>query len=213
VADAARDNEPGLTQDALPPLIESRRLCLCPPKAGDIAAISRLINHPEIALNLSTVRYPYPPISAWGWLASARRVQDGTFHRPYLLHLRANPRLFAGVIGVTARPDSPPEIGYWLGRPYRRRGYASEAARALISAIFANSGVAAVSARAQTRNIASQRVLEASGMRRVGRGRVKSVQLGRYVPVLIYRLERDAWAQSWSGMRKVAPTFPLASPL
>jgi hypothetical protein len=25
------------------------------------------------------------------------------------------------------------------------------------------------------------------------------VQLGRYVPVLIYRLERDAWAQSWSA--------------
>jgi RimJ/RimL family protein N-acetyltransferase len=198
VVDTACDNEPGLTPDALPPLIETRRLCLRPPRPGDIAAISRLINHPEIALNLSVVRYPYPPISAWaGW-----RARSGFKTAPFtgrLLYLRANSRLFAGVIGVTARPGSPPEIGYWLGRPYRRRGYASEAARALISAIFANSGVAAVGARAQTRNFASQRLLEASGMRRVGRGRVKSVQLGRYVPVLIFRLERDAWAQSWSA--------------
>jgi len=196
VGGLARDNDGVLTPDVLPRSIETRRLILRPPTAGDVAAISRLINHREIALNLSAVRYPYPPISAWGWLASAQRVGNGAFHRPYLLHLRANPRLFAGVIGLTARADSPPEIGYWLGRPYWRKGYASEAARALISAIFSKSDVAAVGAKAHIRNIASQRVLKASGMRRVGRARDKSVQLGRYVPVLVYRIERDAWLQS-----------------
>jgi RimJ/RimL family protein N-acetyltransferase len=192
----ARDHDGGLTPDVLPRTIETRRLILRPPTADDIAAISRLINHPEIALNTAAIRYPFPPISARAWLARAGRIEKGAFHRPYLLVLRANPRLFAGAVGVTAKPGHPPEIGYWLGRPYRRKGYASEAARALISTVFSNSAVAAVSAAAQISNVASRRVLEASGMHRVGRDRINSVQLGRYGPGVVYRLERDAWSNS-----------------
>jgi RimJ/RimL family protein N-acetyltransferase len=196
VVDTGHDSDGGLTPDVLPRTIETRRLILRPPTGDDIAAISRLINHPEIALNTASIRYPFPPISAWGWLARAGRIEKGAFHRPYLLALRANPRLFAGVVSVTAKLGHPPEIGYWLGRPYRRKGYASEAARALISMVFSKSTVAAVSATARISNTASRRVLKASGMRRVGRDQVKSVQLGRYVPVHVYRLERDAWSKS-----------------
>jgi hypothetical protein len=32
-------------------------------------------------------------------------------------------------------------------------------------------------------------------MRRVGVGRIKSLQLGRYVPVILFRIERKDWEQ------------------
>ncbi len=188
------DKRGDLTPELLRDPIGTRRLVMRLPTADDIVAISRLINEPDIALNTGAIRYPYAPISAWGWLAQTGRMRkNGAFRMPYLLTLRSNPRLFAGVAGLSVHPRRGMEIGYWLGKAYRGRGYASEAARALVSLAFLQSATASVQASARTSNRASQRVLEAAGMRRVGHSRIKSVQLGRYVPVILYRIERAAW--------------------
>jgi RimJ/RimL family protein N-acetyltransferase len=173
--------------------IGTRRLILRPPVADDIAAVSRMVNDKVIARNTGLIRYPYSPRSAWQWLAGAGRVEGGRFHLPYLLTLRSNPRLFAGAVGFSMREGGVPTIGYWLARPYRGKGFASEAARALISLLFTKCDVPAVAASARTVNTASRRVLEAAGMRRIGFGKIKSVQLGRYVPVVLYRIERKSW--------------------
>ena len=181
-----------LTPDKLRTPIETRRLILRCPARSDITAICRLINDPEIALNTGTIHYPYPPISAWRWLAHMGKEKSGRFHMAYLLTLRSNPRMFAGVAGIRVHPHRAPSIGYWLGRAYRGRGYASEAARALIAFIFLHSNESAVTATARVSNPASQRVLKAAGMRRVGYGSIKSAQLNHYVPVLKYRIERGS---------------------
>ncbi|MGF1621343.1 MAG: GNAT family N-acetyltransferase [Rhodomicrobiaceae bacterium] len=185
-----------LTPEILRAPIETRRLILRLPAVDDIPAISRLINDPVIAHATGTIRYPYPPSSAWSWIAGIGKIgRKGAFHMPYLLTLRSNPRLFAGAAGVSIHPARPPEIGYWLGRDFRRKGYASEAARALISLVFEKSDADAVGAGARTVNPASQHVLRSAGMRRVGVGRIRSLQLGRYVPVILFRIERKDWEQ------------------
>ena len=53
-----------------------------------------------------------------------------------------------------------------------------------------------MAATARTVNIASQRVLMAAGMAQVGRGQIKSAQLGRYVPVLVFQIDRKAWEKT-----------------
>jgi RimJ/RimL family protein N-acetyltransferase len=185
-----------LTPEILRARIETRRLILRQPSVDDIPAISRLVNDPVIAAATGTIRYPYPPSSAWSWIAGIGKIgRKGAFHKPYLLTLRSNPRLFAGVAGLSIRPGRPPEIGYWLGRVFRRKGYASEATRALISLVFEKSDAKAVAANVRTVNPASQHVLRRAGMRRVGVGRIRSLQLGRYVPVILFRIERKDWEQ------------------
>jgi len=173
--------------------IETRRLILRPPVADDLVAVCRLVNDPVIARHTGFIRYPYPPISAWQWLQSAWRVKGGRQQMPYLLTLRSNPRLIAGATGITLRQGGAPSIGYWVARAHRGRGFATEALRALISALFSNTDVPAVAATARTVNIASQRVLMAAGMAKVGRGQIKSAQLGRYVPVIVFRIDRKSW--------------------
>ncbi len=191
------------TPDALCPPIGTRRLVLRTPVLSDLPAICRLINHPEIAANTGAIRYPYAPIMGRKWLESAGHPQrNGAFQVPFLLVLRSSPRLFGGVAGISVRPGRPPIIGYWLGRPYRGKDFAAEAARALVSAIFSRTDTAEVRASCRTSNPASQRVLKSAGMRRYGWGQLKSAQLGRYVPVLLFRIDRNSWENQGTRRRR-----------
>jgi len=183
----------GLTPELLSAPIGTRRLILRRPTRNDLRTACRIVNDPTIAFNVSTIRYPYPPISGWRWLSSQGRIKNSAFHIAYLLTLRSNPRHFAGAAGITVGSGGPPEIGYWLGRDYRRKGFAAEAARALIARIFTKSDAPAVVATARTTNVASQRVLLAAGMARIGYGRGMVLQLGRYVPLRLYRIDRQMW--------------------
>lgn len=188
-------NFDALNAQVIQPPIKTRRLIMRPPSYDDIPAICRLINDPDIASNTGTIRYPYPARSAWDWISRTRQPAGRRRHIPLILTLRSNPRMIVGATGVSVGPTRPPEIGYWIARPYRRRGFASETTRALISLIFANSDTDAVGANARITNAGSQRVLKAAGMRRVGVGRMKSLQLGRYVPVILFRIDRRDWGQ------------------
>ena len=153
----------GLTAEALRAPIHTRRLILRLPVASDLVAISRLINDPVIAQNTGLIRYPYPVSSGRKWIAAVHRAAGPSFHMPYLLTLRSNPRLIAGAVGISVRENGIPTIGYWVAKPYRRRGFASEAARAVIQLAFSRSDVTAIGATARTSNAASQRVLERTG--------------------------------------------------
>jgi ribosomal-protein-alanine N-acetyltransferase len=58
------------------------------------------------------------------------------------------------------------EIGWAIGRPHQQRGYATEAARALLAHAFETMRCHRVVATCQPENVASWRVMEKLGMRR-----------------------------------------------
>lgn len=89
----------------------------------------------------------------------------------------------AEAVAVTVKPDDRPighllfhpwfaprtyEIGWVLDRPYHGRGYATEAAAALLRYGFATLSLHRVIATCQPENPASARVMEKLGMRREG---------------------------------------------
>jgi RimJ/RimL family protein N-acetyltransferase len=67
--------------------------------------------------------------------------------------------------------DGEVELGYSVVPPHRRRGYATEAARALVDWALGQPGVERVVAETEPENAPSQRVLELIGMRRVDQRR------------------------------------------
>jgi ribosomal-protein-alanine N-acetyltransferase len=75
-----------------------------------------------------------------------------------------------GDLGFKGKPDheGTVEIGYSVVPAYRRRGYASEATRALVGWALARPGVRRVVAECAPDNLASIRVLEKLGMQRLG---------------------------------------------
>lgn len=58
------------------------------------------------------------------------------------------------------------ELGWILARDYWRKGYAAEAARAMIDHVFRNSGFRRIFARCDSENYGSWRVMEKLGMTR-----------------------------------------------
>lgn len=99
------------------------------------------------------------------WLtADASRLGWGL----WLIILREQ-RVMIGTAGFKGHPDHAGkiEIGYGIDAAYRRQGYTSEAAQALINWAFNDDQVNFIIAECLTTNIGSMRVLEKLGMTRL----------------------------------------------
>ncbi len=83
------------------------------------------------------------------------------------------------------------EIGYELAPDEWGRGYATEAARAVVRFGFEELGLRRVSAWCVADNVASARVLEKVGLTLEGRLRDKEQYKGRYWDVLMYGMVRE----------------------
>lgn len=86
-----------------------------------------------------------------------------------IIHRRE--RLLVGDIGFKGSPDAEGavEIGYSVVPGYQRRGFATEATRAMIGWAFGNPAVTTVTASCLNDNAASIRVLQKAGMTQIRR--------------------------------------------
>jgi [ribosomal protein S5]-alanine N-acetyltransferase len=139
-------------------ILESERLILRPPRPSDVAAMAVWLGDYDVARMLSRVPYPYSEGDAEMFIALAephrfviQRKQDG---------------LFMGMIGLHTEGDF--EFGYWLGKPFWARGYATEAARRVAMFAFAEFGRETVHAGWFYDNPASGHVLAKLGARHDG---------------------------------------------
>jgi ribosomal-protein-alanine N-acetyltransferase len=96
-----------------------------------------------------------------GWL---RAGEDVAGYGPWVVIAREE-RAVVGSAGFVGRPkDGELELGYGIVEGYRNRGYATEAAAALVEWGVAQPGVERVIARCDRDNHPSTRVLEKIGM-------------------------------------------------
>jgi len=88
---------------------------------------------------------------------------------PWLIVQNAESVLI-GSVGFKGKPnrDGIVEIGYGVVPAYRGQGYGFEAVEALVNWAF-SAGVRSIIAECQPHNVASVRILERLGMRRVGK--------------------------------------------
>ncbi len=95
-----------------------------------------------------------------------------------------------GMCGFTAPPDSGGvvEIGYGIAPSYQGKGYASEAAQALVDFASRDARVRTVRAHTLAQNNASTRVLEKCGLKKCGE------TLDPETNTPIWRWEKDAGA-------------------
>ncbi|CAN5894731.1 GNAT family protein [soil metagenome] len=103
------------------------------------------------------------------------------------------------MIGITSlrRPsaDSPSaETGYEISPEHWGRGYATEAAGALLAFGFGELGLHRISAHCVAENVTSARVLEKLGMRCEGRLRENEFFKERWWDTLIYGILAQEWS-------------------
>ena len=86
----------------------------------------------------------------------------------------------------------------WVVGKSKGQGYATEAARALVSFGFGTLRLHRVFATCDVRNVASARVLEKVGMRREGHCRGDKWVRGQWRDSYIYAMLEDEWSKSGS---------------
>jgi RimJ/RimL family protein N-acetyltransferase len=110
-----------------------------------------------------------------------------------------------GACGVAERAEEAPEIGYWLAFAFWGKGYATEAARAVIDYAFDDLHYDVLHAGARVSNPASRRVLEKCGFQWTGVGLYRIRSLASSAPIDRFRLDRGLWAslRSWSDANRL----------
>jgi RimJ/RimL family protein N-acetyltransferase len=141
----------------MPPVLTSHRLTFRPLVPEDGAHFARLLGDDHDAVRqMAQMPDPCTEPAARRWIQTRLGPGGHVF-----AILRRNDGEFLGVIGFGGSP-SLPEMGYWIGKPYRGQGYATEAIERII--VYAASlGVAQIHADTFPDNPASARVLTKAG--------------------------------------------------
>jgi RimJ/RimL family protein N-acetyltransferase len=177
------------------PVLETERLTLRAPRLEDAKTIAALANDRRIAENTLRVPHPYGIADAQSFLTTANATDDETV---FLITTRKAATVI-GACGIARLDGETPEIGYWLGVPFWGKGYATEAARALIDHAFGDLGYDVLLGGARVSNPASRRVLEKCGFQWTGVGLYRIRAIKSSAPVDRFRLDRRLWAslKSW----------------
>jgi RimJ/RimL family protein N-acetyltransferase len=174
--------------------LTTERLVMRPPHEVDVAQLIELADNRHVAEMLARMPHPYGEAEARSFLAMAAAPRSGAV---YALTLKEG-GAFVGCGGLNAT-DRGLELGYWIGEPYWRQGFATEAAHALVDLAFARTSIQVLHCSTRVINPASRRVIHKCGFQYAGQGMVNSIVAGQ-VPVERYRLDRKTWAslRSWA---------------
>ena len=112
------------------PRIETRRLALRAPTVSDAGRIAALANDLGVARMTTRLPHPYLRGDADAFLS---RMAALDYAREAVFAIELEQEGPIGVVGLHPSGSFAPEIGYWLGRPYWGRGFATEAAAAVLA--------------------------------------------------------------------------------
>jgi RimJ/RimL family protein N-acetyltransferase len=166
--------------------MRSERLFLRPGWPEDWEELLGRVADEAVVKNLAKAPWPYTAEDAQ-WFAS--QPQDQRLPHFFItLPTSAEPARLIGCIGLAQDGDAV-ELGYWLGREHWGKGYASEAARAVIS-VARVLGYKRLVAGHFIDNPASGRVLRKAGFRPTGQIRQRySIARGAEVASIEHELD------------------------
>ena len=176
------------------PTLTTRRLVLRPFTLADAPEVNRLVGDRRIADTTLNIPHPYDESMAEAWIGThaeaAERGESVT-----LAIAEKDGSLVGAVALAIARAQQRAELGYWIAVPHWGRGYATEAAAAMVDYAFGTLGLRRVVAHCLTRNVGSARVMEKVGMQREGTLRAHVMKWDVPEDVALYAILRDEWSR------------------
>jgi ribosomal-protein-alanine N-acetyltransferase len=167
--------------------VTSERLILREPEMHDGPSIVELAGAFEIADTTLRIPHPYNLGQAQSWIKEVRRLSSKNSLRQWVIILQKG-RTLIGAIGLSGIDyrHRHGELGYWIGKPWWGRGYATEAAKTVLHYAFWDLNLHRVYAHHFVRNEASGRVLQKAGMVCEGIMREHVNRWGRYEDIKFY---------------------------
>lgn len=153
-------------------------------------AVQRLAVHPEVVAT-TNLPDPYPDDGAAQWIAYVQPRHEAGEEFAFAI-MSAEDEL-VGVTGLVGVTDTTAELGFWIGKPYWNRGYATAAARQAVEFAFDEVGLDRVFARPLERNTPSRRVLEKLGFQFQQTETHEHPKWTEADQFARYRIDRSAW--------------------
>ncbi|MBE9110565.1 GNAT family N-acetyltransferase [Nodosilinea sp. LEGE 07298] len=174
------------------PILKTLRLMLRPFTLSDVEAVVVLAGDRTVAENTLSIPHPYTEADAEGWIN--QQQADWAASNALNFAITHPDNTLCGSVGLSLYPNyNMAELGYWIGRPFWGRGYATEAAAVLVNFGFINLGLNRINAVHFGDNPASGRVMEKLGMVKEGYRRRQTPKWGVYRDVALYGLLREDW--------------------
>ena len=170
--------------------LKTERLVLRPFILEDSAEVQRLAGNKAIADTTLNIPHPYEDGAAEAWIGTHKEHFESGQSVIFAVTIRDTGQL-VGAIRITRKEHDRGEMGYWIGRPYWNRGYATEAAEAIIDFGFNEMSLNKITATHLARNPASGRVMEKVGMTFEGCSPQHVKKWGKYEDMKFYGILAD----------------------
>ena len=178
------------------PDLETEDLILRKPRIRDAKDIYSYASDPEVA------RYvlwePHRSVSETAsFIRDLRaRIRAGC-PSSWVVVLRGTGTVI-GTVGFVwySAENNAAELGYSFSREYWNHGYATQALRAVIDAVFSSLPLNRLEAQHDVRNPASGRVMQKCGLTQEGILRGRILNKGEYVDTALYSILRSDWEKN-----------------
>ena len=178
------------------PDLETEDLILRKPRIRDAKDIYSYASDPEVA------RYVlWEPHRSVSETASFIRDLRGRIRAgcpsSWVVVLRGTGTVI-GTVGFVwySAENNAAELGYSFSREYWNHGYATQALRAVIDAVFSSLPLNRLEAQHDVRNPASGRVMQKCGLTQEGILRGRILNKGEYVDTALYSILRSDWEKN-----------------
>jgi RimJ/RimL family protein N-acetyltransferase len=150
------------------PEINTKRLILTELKADDIKDIVNYASNKKISDSTLNLPHPYSEKDAIYWINLAHQGLKSGTNYIFAIRLKEDSKFIGGIgLGVQKRFNRA-EIGYWIAEPFWGKGIATEATKAIIEFGFKDLGLNKLTSSHLSKNPASGKVMQKSGMIKEG---------------------------------------------
>lgn len=163
--------------------MKTERLILRPLELADASRLVELAGDWDVARQTARIPHPYSLVAADQWISSLAHDE--------VVFAIDHDGAMIGACGYVLGTDETAEIGYWIGKPYWGRGFATEAARALVEHCFHEKGLKRLDCCHFEDNLTSRRVIEKLGFKALGPCTAWCEARGVEVPTRRYEQKRS----------------------
>ena len=172
-------------------VLDSPRLQLRALRLEQAERLAQLGDDPLIVAFTANMPSPYTPAAAGEFIERSALAMERGENLVFGVHLFAGELI--GVINLRPIPrHHSGHLGYWMGAPFRGRGYMTEAVERVMQHGFETLNLQRIHTACLAENLASAKVLENAGLKLEGRSQQAFLKDGVFHDLLQFGAVRDA---------------------
>jgi len=168
------------------PSIETERLVLRPLRLSDSKCIQRHAGDYRIAKTTENIPHPYADGMAEDWIKTLEAQWEAKKQAPFAVCLLSTRELIGYSSLSMETKHRRASLGYWIGTEYWKKGFATEAAGAVLNYGFNKLDLHRIDAQHFAINPASGAVMRKIGMKHEGTMRDYIIKNGVYMDMELY---------------------------